>query len=91
MSQINRNTVVKQWVGKAADAGMVEEGLRHIVYDLSIENIEERKAKAIPFDTANQVADYLGIKVETVFRNRIVGKKVIALNKKQYAIRVIKK
>lgn len=91
MPSINRNTVVKQWVGKAADAGMVEEGLKHIVYDLSIENLEERKAKAIPFDTANQVAAYLGINVDIVFRNRMVGKKVKALNKKQYAIRVIKK
>lgn len=91
MPSINRNTVVKQWVGKAADAGMVEEGLKHIVYDLSIKNLDERKAKAIPFDTANQVAAYLGIKVDIVFRNRMVGKKVTALNKKQYAIRVIKK
>lgn len=78
-----------QWIEKGV--GMIESELRHIVYDLSIKDLEERKAKAKKFDTANEVADYLVIKVETVFRNRIVGKKVTALNKKQYAVRVIKK
>lgn len=47
-----------------------EEGIRHIVYDLSIKNLDERKAKAIHFDTANQVAHFLGCKVDTVFKKK---------------------
>lgn len=80
-----------QWVGKAKQAGLVESELRHILYDLSIKDVEERKSKAKTFDTANEVAAYLGVRVEMIFRNRVVGKKVTALNKKQYAVRVIKK
>lgn len=78
-----------QWIEKGV--GMIEQELKHIVYDLSIKDIEERKAKAKHFDTANEVVKYLGVRVETIFRNRAIGKKVTALNKKQYAVRVIKK
>lgn len=63
----------------------------HIVYDLSIKDLNERKEKAKTFDNAKQVADYLGVKTETVFRNRTVGKQITALNKKQYAVRIINK
>lgn len=91
MSKIIKNGIVKQWVGKASEAGMIEEGLSHIVYDLSIENLEERKQKAKHFDTANQVAKYLGVKLDTVFRNRMAGKTVTGINGIKYAVRVIKK
>lgn len=80
-----------QWVSKAKEAGLIESELKHILYDLSIEDVEERRRKAKVFDTANEVADYLGINVDIIFRNRVIGKKVTALNKKQYAVRVIKK
>lgn len=90
MSQINRNGIIKEWVGKATNAGMVEDGLRHIVYDLSIKNLDERKAKAIPFDTANQVAHFLGCKVDTVFKNRTHGKTIKSISGKLYAVRTIK-
>lgn len=80
-----------QWTGKAKEIGMIEQELKHIIYDLSIKNLEERKSKAKTFDTANEVAAYLGIKIDTVFKNRMVGRKVTALNKKRYAVRVIKK
>lgn len=80
-----------QWVGKAKEAGLVESELKHILYDLSIEDVEERKRKAKVFDTANEVADYLGINVDIVFRNRMPNKRIKGINKKEYAVRVIKK
>lgn len=36
-------------------------GTAHIVYDLTIDDINERKEKAIKFTSANQCAHYLGI------------------------------
>lgn len=80
-----------QWVGKAKQAGLVESELRHILYDLSIKDVEERKSKAKLFDTANEVAEYLGINVDIVFRNRMPNKRIKGLNQKEYAVRVIKK
>ncbi len=65
--------------------------LPHIVYDLSIKDLNERKQKAKIFDNAKEVAAYLGVKIETVFRNRTVGKQITGINKKQYAIRLINK
>jgi len=90
MTAINRNGIIKGWTGKASSAGMVEEGLKHIVYDLSIENIEERKQKAMHFDTANQVAHFLGYNVDTVFKKRIHGKNIKSISGKLYAVRTIK-
>ncbi len=59
----------------------------HIVYDLSIENIEERRAKAQRFENVAQVAAFLGVGVETVFRNRVPKKRIKAINDRYYAVR----
>lgn len=63
----------------------------HLVFDLSIEDILERKNKAKRFDNVKQVADYLGVSVDTIFRNRSFGKRVTGLNNKLYSVRLIKK
>lgn len=67
----------------------LESSLKHIVYDLSIENLEERKAKAKILEGSNQVASYLGINIETVWKNRIPKKKVKGINGKMFAIRIL--
>ena len=59
----------------------------HIVYDLSIESIEERRAKAQKFDNAKMVAAFLGCSVDTVFRNRVPKKQIKGINGKMYAVR----
>ena len=59
----------------------------HLVYDLSIENTEERKAKAQKFDNAKMVAAFLGCSVDTVFRNRVPKKQIKGINGKMYAVR----
>jgi hypothetical protein len=79
------------YVGKSEIFGEIENELQHIVYDLSIEDINERKAKAKLFDNANEAAAYLGVKVDVVFRNRTVGKRIKGINNKSYSVRVIKK
>ena len=75
------------YIGKATEAGMIESDLTHIVYDLSIEDLEERKEKAKIFNNANEVAAYLGVGIDVVFRGRFPKKRVQGLNKRNYAIR----
>lgn len=79
------------YAGKSVIYGEIENELQHIVYDLSIEDVNERREKAKLFDNANEAAAYLGVKVDVVFRNRKVGKKVKGINNRYFAIRTIKK
>ena len=63
--------------------------LPHTLYDLSIEDMEERKTKALPFSDGYDVAEFLGRNSRYVSSKTGVGK--IAKNidcSKQYAIRV---
>ena len=69
----------------------LESSLKYIVYDLSIEDLTERKAKAKILDGSGQVAAYLGINIETVWKNRMPQKKVKGINGRMYAIRVLNK
>ena len=79
------------YAGKSVIYGEIENELQHIVYDLSIVDVNERREKAKLFDNANEAAAYLGVKVDVVFRNRKVGKKVKGINNKYFAVRTIKK
>lgn len=64
-------------------------GVPHRVYDLSIQNIEERKAKSIPFNSAKEVASFLGVKDDTVFNNRKPGKRIKSpVFNRQFAVRI---
>lgn len=63
----------------------------HRILDLSLP-LEERLKKAVTMPSAQTTADFLGVKVQTVFANRTVGKKIKSrLNNKEYAIRVVNK
>lgn len=79
------------YIGKATEAGMIESNLPHIVYDLTYEDLEERKQKAKIFNNANEVAAYLGVGVDVIFRGRFPKKRVQGINKKYYAIRTLPK
>lgn len=79
----------RQDINKDKDL-FVESSLKHIVYDLSIEDLEERKAKAKILEGSAQVAALLGINIETVWKNRMPTKKVKGINGKMYAIRLVK-
>ena len=85
-----RRDLPTQYIGKAAMMSD-EIGLQHLVYDLSIDDINQRKNKVIICDSVLEVAELLGVKTDVIFRNRIVGKRVKALNGKFYAVRVLKK
>lgn len=79
-----------EYIGKAELYGHIEKGLKHIVYELSIEDLEERKAKAKIFDSAIQAAAYIGCDTETIFRNRLPKKKVKGISGKYFAVRIYK-
>lgn len=64
--------------------------IRHVVYDLSIKDLNERIKKAKILDNAEQVAAYLSVKIDTVFRNRIPNKRITGINGKEYAVRIYK-
>jgi len=59
-----------------------------LVYDCSLD-LEERKKKVITLDSAAEVAALLGVKIDSVFKNRKVGKRIKAINGKFYAVRVL--
>jgi hypothetical protein len=88
---MKRDNVALVYCGKSEIFGEIENELQHIVYDLSIQDVNERKEKAKLFDNANEAAAYLGVKVDVVFRNRVAGKRIKGINNKFFAIRVIKK
>jgi hypothetical protein len=78
------------YIGNSEIYGLIEDGIKHIVYDLSIEDIEERKQKAIICNSAVEVATLLKVRNDVVFRNRIVGKKIKGINGKHFAVRIYK-
>jgi hypothetical protein len=88
---MKRDNVALVYCGKSEIFGEIENELQHIVYDLSIQDLNERKEKAKLFYNANEAAAYLGVKVDVVFRNRVAGKRIKGINNKFFAIRVIKK
>ena len=88
---MGKEKIALVYVGKSEIFGEIENELQHIVYDLSIEDINERKAKAKLFDNANEAAAYLGVKTDVIFRNRTTGKRIKGINNKFFAIRIIRK
>jgi len=85
------NKIANTYVGSSQIYGAIENELEHILYDLSIKDLNERKEKAQRFENANRVAEFLKVKVDCVFRNRKVGKYVVGVDNRKYAIRVINK
>ncbi len=73
---------------KITDRDIVD-SVPHIVYDMSIEEVRERKLKAQVFDNVVEVSGWLGVTVETIFRNRKPKKYVKGLNGKLYAVRML--
>lgn len=84
------NSNFQKYSGKAQFYGILEEGVKHIVYDLSIEDMEERKEKAIICDSVKDVVVLLKVRNDVVFRNRVAGKKIKGINGKYYAVRILK-
>ena len=73
---------------KITDRDIVD-SVPHIVYDMSIEEVKERKLKAQVFDNVVEVSGFLGVTVDTIFRNRKPKKYVRGLNGKMYAVRML--
>lgn len=86
-----RNKTKLVYCGKSAVYGEIENEIKHVVFDLQIEDLEERKAKAKTFNNANEVAAYLGVKVEVVFKNRFPNKKIKGINNHFFAVRPLNK
>jgi hypothetical protein len=73
---------------KITDRDIVD-SVPHIVYDMSIEDLQERRLKAHVFDNAREVSGFLGVSVETIFRNRKPKKYIIGVDNKKYAVRIL--
>jgi hypothetical protein len=73
---------------KITDRDIVD-SVPHIVYDMSIEDIQERRLKAIVFDNVVEASSFLGVNVETIFRNRKPKKYIKGLDNKKYAVRIL--
>ena len=73
---------------KITDRDIVD-SVPHIVYDMSISDVQERRLKAQVFDNVREVSGFLGVSVENIFRNRKPKKYIIGLDKKKYAVRIL--
>ena len=74
------NTKKVQPVGK-------EGAIKHIVYDLSLP-LEERRKKAVIYESLSSAAKSLGVSDSTLFNSRKVGKRV-KTKKGEFAIRIL--
>lgn len=76
-------------IGQSLVILMANEDLfvKHRVFDLSIEDLQERREMSVVYDNAKEVAYALGVDLPTIKNNRVVGKKVRAKNGKYYAVR----
>jgi hypothetical protein len=73
---------------KITDRDIVD-SVPHIVYDMSICDLQQRKLKALVFDNVVEVSGFLGVSVETIFRNRKPKKYIQAIDNKKYAVRIL--
>ena len=73
---------------KITDRDIVD-SVPHIVYDMSIDDIQERRLKALVFDNVVEASGFLVVSVETIFRNRKPKKYIKGLDEKKYAVRVL--
>lgn len=68
-----------------------EEAIPYVVYDLSIMDMEQRKAKAMHFPSASKLANYLGTDRRQINKQRQIGVKTYAPRiNKTVAIRIDK-
>ena len=70
----------------------LENAVEYLVYDLSIIDIKERRAKAVTFRSGKCVCNFMGYAPNRITELRQVGRKVISrIDGKTYAVRVKKK
>jgi len=63
----------------------------HLLYDLSIDNLQERQNNVQRFTSAKQVANHIGVVPKTVFENRLPGTRIwSSKHEKHFAVRVEK-
>ena len=55
-----------------------EAGGPHYLYDLSIENLEERRERKKKFDSAKLLAAFIGVPTEEIYDKRSVGHKIFS-------------
>lgn len=75
---------------KSRNNVFMDDNLPHIIYDLSIADVEERREKAIKAENARNVSILLGCTLKAVFENRIPGKTITSpFYGKKFAVRII--
>lgn len=69
-----------------------EGAVPHRVFDLSIKDVNERRAKAQVFPTGQHVINYLGVSNTKFYNNREPGKRIFSKkHNKAFAVRIIHK
>ena len=70
----------------------LENAVEYLVYDLSIDDIEERRKKAVTYRSGKCVCNFMGYPPNKISDLRQVGRKVTSrIDGKTYAVRVKKK
>jgi hypothetical protein len=70
----------------------LENAVEYLVYDLSIEDIEERRANAVVYRSGKCVCNFMGYPPNKISELRQIGRKVVSRNDgKTYAVRIKKK
>jgi hypothetical protein len=54
----------------------ISDDVEHVVYDLSIQDVDQRREKANRFPSARHVATFLGVTPGQVFNNRLPGQRI---------------
>lgn len=68
----------------------IENAVPHKLYDLSIEDLTERREKAMEFRSAAAAANYLGVVPKYIYGARHAGRRIYSKKfSRWYAIRVI--
>jgi hypothetical protein len=70
----------------------LENAIEYLVYDLSIEDIEQRRANAVTYRSGKCVCNFMGYPPNKISDLRQIGRKVLSRNDgKTYAVRIKKK
>jgi hypothetical protein len=70
----------------------LENAVEYLVYDLSIDDIGERRAKAVTYRSGKCVCNFMGYPPNKISDLRQIGRKVTSrIDGKTYAVRVKKK
>ncbi len=68
-----------------------ENAVPHVIYDLTIQDVNERREKAVHVPTGRHAATFLGIDMRKLWDNRTPGRRIYSSHHgKHFAVRIAK-